>query len=312
MKLSALALVPLVFAAAPESPARRDGVELRWRGHVGDVLRLRMKMTQGIENSMLPQPIESESTFVFRQEVKQLAGDGVGSIELDYEAFRMSITGPVTMEYDSTLKGEDAKRNDEQLAALFRPMLDATIHVKIEPDGHVREIGGLKEVMDEAFETLDEDGGGMGQMFQQMFSEDAMRGMLEVNVFPEDELAVGDTWSRSMDLDAPMLGKLTTGTESELAGIEERGGTRCAHIKVTGEIELDTAGVESPFEAELTDSDVEGTMYVEVASGYLVEATMETSVEIELSDPSGSTKVTVATETEQHTVRIGEDDPFFE
>jgi hypothetical protein len=39
---------------------------------------------------------------------------------------------------------------------------------------------------------------------------------------------------------------------------------------------------------------------------------METSVEIELSDPSGSTKVTVATETEQHTVRIGEDDPFFE
>lgn len=250
-----IALTAFLVAATSAPGIHQDGIALRWRGKVGDVLRMRMTMTQTMKGSMMPQAVESESAFVFRQEVEEVSPDGVGSLELEYEAVRMQVGGPAAMDYDSTRAGEEARKNDPKLAALFHPLLDATVHMKIEPSGRVTEIRGLEEALNEAFEGLETPG--MGEAFKQLFSENSLRRMVEVNVFPEKELAAGGTWQREIELEAPMLGTMVMAFENELVGTEERHGTDCARIAVTGEIKLELTDVDSPgpMEVSLADSE---------------------------------------------------------
>src|SRR5688572_1394197 len=179
-------LVTLLLAAMPARGAGQDPVELRWRGKAGDALRYRMTQKQTIGMSMMPQPTESETAFVFRQEVKELSSEGVGSLELEYEAVRLEVGGPQSMSYDSTRKGEETKKNDPDLAEMLEPILGARIRMKIDPSNHVVEIAGLAEAMDEAFDSLKASDG--GEAFKQLVNEENLRRMVEVTTFPEQAL----------------------------------------------------------------------------------------------------------------------------
>ncbi len=313
--LRSASLVAVLVTAAPAPSVLQEGVELRWRGQAGDVLRLRMTMTQTIENSLVSQAFESESAFVFRQEVKEVSPEGTGSLDLEYEAIRMEAGAPgTTMDYDSTRKGEEAKKNDSTLAAMFKPILEATVHMKIEPSGRVSEIRGLKETMDEAFGGMEELAPGMGDMFKQMFSEDALRQMVEVNVFPEKKLAPGERWERNLEIDVPMLGTMTIAFENEFEGIEKKDGTDCARIALSGEIELEAGTVDTPvpMEVSLTDSDISGTMYFALDNGFLMGSTVQTAMDLDMSLQEGERELQMSFESEQRTVRLDEDDPLFD
>src|SRR5689334_11251542 len=135
--------------------ADQDGVLLRWKWHAGDVLRYRMTMEASSESSMFPDMgMENTCAMVLRQEVKDVASDGSASIEFGYEAVRMEMNvGGETHSFDSTLTGDDAKSNDDELASLCGPMLEAKLHMTQAPNGRVSEISGAKELITKLMES---------------------------------------------------------------------------------------------------------------------------------------------------------------
>ncbi len=308
-----VALVGLLAAAAGAQKTSQAPVELRWHGKVGDVLRHRIVMTQSMENSMMPQGLESETSFVFRQEVKEVSPEGLGSLDVGYEAVRLDIRGPMSMSYDSTRKGEAAKQNNADLAAMLEPMLAVGFQMKVEPSGHIAEITGLEGTLDKAFDQLRTPG--LGEMFKQLFSQDSLRRMIEVNTFPARPLSAGDTWTRAMEVQAPMLGTLKLAIENELQGVEKRGDRECAKIAISGAAEFEGGAEDSPVqvEASMDDSNISGTMFFALDSGYLIESSMRTSMDLLMSfGQDGGMQVKMSMVTQQRTVRIGEEDPLFE
>lgn len=309
--LRSVALVSLLAASAQETS--QAPVLLRWHGTVGDVLRYRIVMTQTMETSMMPAGFESETTFVFRQEVKEISPEGVGSLDVGYEAIRMDLGGPMSMSYDSTLEGEAAKQNTAELTAMFEPMLALRFRMKIESSGQIAEISGLKETLDSVFDQLKSPD--MGEMFKQLFSEDSLRRMVEVNTFPAKPLAAGDTWTRAVEVQVPMLGTMKLSFENVLQGVEKRGDQECAKIAVSGAAEIEGGAEDSPvqMEASVEDSDISGTMFFALDSGYLIESSLTTSMDMLMSfGEDGEMEMNMSTVTKQRMVRIGEDDPFFE
>jgi len=311
---STAALVALLAPGAPERTRTQEEVELRWRGKVGDVLRYRMTQHQTTEFPMMPEGMESESAFVIRQEVKEVSPDGIGTLDVGYEALRVDIGGPMPKSYDSTREGEEAGENDAELAAMFEPILDARLHMKIDPSGHILEIDGLAEVMEEVFDQLENPA--VGETFTQMFGEDSLRRMMEVNIFPSEPVSAGDTWQRTAELEAPMLGTMKFVFESEFQGVEKHAGSECAKIGVSGEMEIERAeDMSNPMEVSLDDSDIAGTMFFALDNGYLIESSMEMGMEFSFSAGEGKEdgmEMQMSSTTKQRMLRIGEDDPFFE
>lgn len=293
-------LAALVLSPA-EAPGQ-EGVELRWRGKPGEVLRLRMDMLQTMTNSMMPDPFESRTSFVTRQEVKEVSPEGVGSVDVAYEGIRMKAGGPAAMDYDSTRK--DGQGNDPRLATMFEPLLSADLHMKIDPTGHILEVAGFEHAFEGMKETMPQ----MAESFEQMFGGDSLKRMLEVNVFPEKKLVVGDTWKRELEVEAPMLGTMSMRFENVFKGKETRAGTECARIEISGTIEL--GEVTGPFHMSLDDSSFDGTMFIDLSSGFLQESSVDTKMSFALE--AGGTEMTMDMDMEQRMVRIGEKDPLFE
>jgi len=321
-KLLRSAAFAALLVAAPAQETSPAPIELRWHGKVGDVLRLRTTMSQTVEFSMMPQGMETESSFVLRQEVRQVSPEGVGSLDVEYEAIRIDIEGPLSLSYDSTLAGEAAKQNSPELAAMCEPMLAASFHMTIEPSGQVLEITGLKEALDRTFDQLKTPG--MGEMFKQLFSEDSLRRMVEVNTFPAQPLSAGDTWPRVLEVQAPRLGTLKLAFENELQGVEKRGDQECARIAISGSAGIESRDEDSPIpmKVSMDDSDIAGTMFIALDSGYLIESSLTTSMDLLMSfgenageeqeQEEGGMEMKLSLVTKQQTVRIGADAPFFE
>jgi hypothetical protein len=305
MRILCTLALALPFVATVLAPVQ-EGVELRWRGRPGDVLRVRLTMGQTVTNSMMAEPIESESVMVMRQEVMDVSPEGVGSLDVTFEAVRMRTGGPMAMEYDSTREGGEG--NDPTLAAMFEPMLGADLHMKVEPSGRVVEVGGFEDL----FDGLKAGSPELAEMVEKMFGGESLKRMLEVSVFPEEKLVAGDSWKREVALEAPMLGTMALVFENVFEGTEERGGAQCARIAVRGTIELRASDPASPLKTTLDDSSLAGTIYLALESGFLVESSMDTTMDFTMSMSSEAEGITMTMVSKQRMARIGKDDPLFE
>jgi hypothetical protein len=303
-----LCTIALSLCFAGSAPARvQEGVELRWRGRPGDVLRLRLTMTQTMTNSMMPEPFETETSMVMRQEVMEVSEEGVGSLDVAYEAIRMKAGAPAALDYDSSRKGDAAKANDPTLAAMFEPLLAADVRMKITPSGEILEIAGLEH----AFDGMEAAAPGMGEMFEKTFGGESLKRMVEVTVFPEKTLVAGDTWQRDVELEVPMLGTMAVHFDNVLEGKEKRGTAECARIGVRGTMELEMADPASPAKVTLDESTFSGTLFIELERGFLQESQIESTMSFTMSIPGGE-GMTMEMEMQQRMVRIGTEDPLFE
>jgi len=302
MSLSPHSLFLLATLSLAAAPARED-VELRWRGKVGDVQRHRISATQDMAMGT------TEYQLVVRQEVKAVAPSGVGSVELRYEAFKIHVTGMMAMDFDSTLTGEAAKANAADASAQFAGMAAATVKLEIEPSGIVAKIEGLSEARDKAFGAAHTGMPGVGAILRGMFSDESLKRMVEVNAFPSEKVAVGASWQRTQEVKAEPLGTLTFKSENKLTALETHEQKNCARIEVNGEISL-TPGPSAGMEFTLDDSDYVGTALVALDSGYLLELSTKSVLDLTLSMVGNSQQMTV--KTAQHVVALAKDAPAFE
>lgn len=312
--------ISLLTAVAVLAPlAGQDGVKLRWQFKAGDVLRYRMTTEQSIEMSMMPgTTMENTIGFVLHEDVKEVAADGTASLDVGYEAMRVDVdTGMGTrMSFDSTLTGDDVKANDPMLTKVAKQMLEAKLHMKLEPSGHVGEIVGMKELLAKVTDDLAPDM--TGQMLKRMFSEDSLRKMVEVNVFPDKALVLGDTWKRNFEQAAPPIGTLKFAVDNKLTGQEDHGGSSCAKIAMTTKMTLGSDDSSaSAMSATMDESKGEGTMWFDTKRGRMVEVEQAWDMKMsfgkksaEGADDEHSMEMTSSVST--RLLLLGKDAPVFE
>ncbi len=265
-----------------------DPVLLRWNLKAGEVLRYRLTMAQELTTSLPPDAgIENELAMVLRQEVREVAADGTGSIDFGYEAVRMQVGGDEPRSYDSTRTGEDAKANDVLLGEMFAPLLEVKLTMKLEPTGRVSGFEGIDAVLEQML-SAQEAKPATAEMLKGMFREEELRRMMEMNVFPEKALAKGDSWQREMDLELPMLGTLEIAIRNEFAGLEQRAGEPCARIALEAEIafEATEAAADSPMKLSLGESAGTGSMLFGVAPGRVLESDFDMRMEMDATLPA--------------------------
>lgn len=306
-----------VLALGANSTAPQEPVRLRLQFEAGECLRYRMTQVQTMESELLG-TIATTSSMVFRQEVASVAEDGTASLGLRYEAVKMDMDGPAAMSFDSTRTGEEAKKNDARLAKVFGPMLEARLGMTIEPSGRVTEITGFKELLEAALSGVSEGGNAeVGEMLKELLSEDALRKMVEINVFPAEPLAPGASWKRSLDQKIPMFGNLKVELDNTFAGTEEHAGSRCARIDVAGKLTFEKSAEPSPIPVEVSIASpaLAGTMYFALERGRFLEMRLETSMDMHFSakvEGGGGFEMEMGMTTGQTLRLLNKDEPAFE
>lgn len=285
-------LLAALSALAPAS-IEDDPILLRWNLKSGEFLRYRVTMVQEMATSLPPEAgveqemaVEQEVAMVLRQEVREVAADGTASIDFGYEAVRIRVGGEEPRSYDSTRTGEDAKENDDSLSEMLAPLLEVKLAMKLEPTGRIAEIEGIEAVLKQMLSAGESPA--MEKMLKEMLREDNLRRMMEVNVFPEEALAEGDSWQRVVAQDLPMLGRLEFAIVNELAGLEQRAGEPCARIAMEAKIALEAGEptADSPMKLSMAESTGTGTMLFGVAAGRLFENDFSVRMEIDAAFPA--------------------------
>jgi hypothetical protein len=293
----------VLATAATASSVAEDPITFRMRFAPGEVLRQRCTQVQSMSGGQMGSS-ESTTVFVMRQEVEEVAPDGTATLSVDYEAIKMDVEGPFPMSYDSTREGESAKENTPTLAAMFDPMLEAKLTMKMHPDGRVSDIDGF----DELLEGLE---GPVAATFKEVFSEDTLGRMIEVNVFPDKALEPGATWKRDYDQKLMNLGTLKLAFENTFSGVETRAGARCARILVAGTMSFEK-GDQLP-ELEIEDGKISGEMWFAIDQGRTTETTIAVSdFVMRISSPELPESIEMALDTEVRTRFLGKDEPPFE
>lgn len=306
-----------VFALTANSIAIQETVQLRLKFVAGESMRHRLTQVQSMESEMMG-TIESSSAFVIRQNVTEVGADGTATIEVSYEAIKIEIGGPVAASYDSTRDGESAKANDATYAKMFEPMLAATLGMKMAASGKVVEITGFQAMLDKAFDATDDAGPtSTAAMMKEMFNEESLRKMFELNVFPSEPLAVGAKWTRTLDQKMPLLGTLKVEIENTFTGVETHAGLRCAKIGISGTMTIEEGGKSDtmPMDVSLDSPALKGEMFLSLDNGRLIESRIETTMDMHIGsedESAGGFEMDMSSTVTQRMQLLGKDDPAFE
>lgn len=306
----AFSVLSLVALAAND-----DQVTLRWKLKQGDSLRYRMTQDQTTESEMMGEK-ETHSGFVLRESVTAVAPDGVATVGVKYEAAKLESTGMGAMSYDSTRTGDAAKKNDPKLAKIFEPMLQAQLSMKLEPSGRVVEMKGLQEMLDKSFGPVTSSGGmDVASILKDAFNDDAVKRLVEINVFPTEPISPGKKWHREAAQKLPMMGNLKLDIENTFVGVEEHAGVRCAKIQLGGTMKLEpVADARMPMQASMDSTSISGTMFFDLEKGRLVEVETNTEMDMHLSaggEASAGMKMDMTISGVTRMMLIGDDAPAF-
>lgn len=278
---SVVLLGVLVLSATASAPG--EALTLRVKFTKGESLRYRMTQEQTMESEMLGE-VENTNAFVFRQDVTDVTADGTGTLDVRYEAVRMETGGQASMSYDSTLTGDAAKRNSPILAKIFGPMLEAKLSMTMEPTGRVASIRGVDEMLAKCFPSSAKPNPmDPASMMKEMFNEDSLKRLVEVNVFPTEAIEPGHKWSRNLEQPLPMFGTMKLSFENHFVGIEDHAGQRCAKLGITGRMTFEEAKEKAlPMKISIESPSLSGTMFFAVDQGRMLDAQIDTTMDMHM------------------------------
>ncbi len=294
------------YSKLPEAPEQE--------GYTGPKLSLCLRWTPGayemVTETGMELTVTPEGQAARRQkmtqevEVRLDVGSpneaGMKEARLSYESVDQKMTaGGRTFAFDSA---GPAERNSAELAAALGPLLEADIRIVFDVEDRVAEVRGLNEVWDRVAGTNP----GMAQMSAQMKDEmgdQMVRQLLNgsADLLPTGPVGPGDTWSATIPLNLPFVGRAGLEYECRLDDVEETAEGRVAHVAFRGRMreEGPTAASVGPNAVTITDVDFQqvGSLSFDIDMGMITGTSMKQTGRMSMT-----VQGTTATATQDMTV----------
>lgn len=287
------------FAAsllAPPVSVSAQQVTLRWKHVAGSELVYRIVNHQEITMSMMGGNTVSEQTQTMRWSVSEVAPNGDATITVTTEHVQVEMSGPTgNVSYDS--------RTDEAptvpAAQMFAAMAGLSYTMVIGPQGTVKSVQGMDQLIDKMMGALPPEAMALGQrMLGEMFSEESITNMMQqsIQIFPPEPVGPGDSWQHSFSMSNPMIGGVTMNLTFTVDGIEAQDGGTVAVISSTGDMVVgEGAGGQFSGMIEMGDTEITSTMNFDVDRGLTLSSTTTSNMEMTIS--AAGPQMTVGTVT---------------
>lgn len=279
---------------APPVSVSAQQVTLRWKYVAGSELVYRLVNHQEVTMPMMGGNTVSEQTQTMRWSVREVAPNGDATITVTTEHVQVEMSGPTgNVSYDS--------RTDEAptvpAAQMFAAMAGLSYTMVIGPQGTVKSVQGMDQLIDEIMGALPPEAMALGQgMLGEMFSEESITNMMQqsIQVFPQEPVGPGDSWQRSFSMSNPMIGGVTMNLTFTVDGIEAQDGGTVAVISSTGDMVVgEGAGGQFSGMIEMGDTEITSTMNFDVDRGLTLSST--TTSKMEMTFSAAGPQMTVGT-----------------
>jgi hypothetical protein len=200
--LFAVLMLILAFSGGISCLGGSNKIQYQLRLEKGKTYTIRVVTDQKISQTVqgqqqdIKQTIEIKYTF----DVEDVDSDGNTTVKVTYQSIRFSQVGPRgEVEYDSSNPSPNIPPEATGLATL----VGKSITVKLTPNGQVKEIKGVDEMIASMIKELNipEDmKSSMEKSLKEQFGDEALKEMMESNVieYPKKSVASGDTWSNKV------------------------------------------------------------------------------------------------------------------
>jgi len=296
-QLVACFVVLLIGVAA--YPAVAQDVTLRYQWTKGE--RLRYRFTQQTSTATTGVPgfgditSDQTTTQTFSLIVDDVGADGSTTLRQVFEAVRIEVSTPMgKMAYDS--ENKDAPTGDpfgRFLAGVMPAMIGESVTLRLLPNGTVQKVEGMTRILDKMATGLPQDPAAAASfgILKNGLSDEAMSGLLSQGFaqLPDRAVKTGDTWTRQVDVDNPLVGKATVSTTYTLEAAEKIGAVSTARIafkattKQAANASLPALG---PLNVRLGEGSGEGEQLFDATKGRLVRSTYRVTTPMTMSGPA--------------------------
>lgn len=253
--------------------AARSAEPLRWKWAAGDSVRYLTEQTMNMQMTAGPAGnINSTTTqaMLIDWNVDAVEDNGTATLSQQFERITMKTNGPMGQgfQYDSA-----SDEPPSGMAALVAPMFDAIVSapivVEVLPTGEYVDVR-LSDELAEAVEDMP--GGAM--------SVDAITQMTKQSsiAFPEKELAPGESWTQTAQVNAPQVGKMLVTTTYTYNGEKDVDGR--ALESFTPRIEIGAPPTDGAMAIDFKTRDSSGEILFDREAGRIVSSRVEQTMDI--------------------------------
>lgn len=250
-----------------------------------------------------------DQVFEVRREVTDVPAEGGALVKEVYEQVVFSIESQgQTLSMDT----RDGTSSGNPVIDAMGAMVGGSIESRVARDGKVEKVTGGKDMVARILEkTPDEFRPMLEQNLSQTMSDDRLGQQMQESmvVFPDKELASGDTWRRETSTDVPNIGELAMINDYVYLGTVDHGGERCAklHLRIRspGKEKFDTVLQGTPATISMPPFETTSTILVRASDGEPVSGGPVT-VALTIHFEVGGQQLTVVNRTTSHSTRLAE------
>jgi hypothetical protein len=286
----------------------QDKVNLAWKFEKDKTFYQEMttKTTQNMK--VMGQDVNQtqEQTFYFSWTPKDSDKDGNWTIEQKVEGVKMTIDiAGQKISFDST----NPTAANNALAEFFKALVGSSFKLTVDKNMKVTKVEGR----DEFIKKLGAANAQMEPLLKKILSDDALKQMADptFGVVPGKEVAKGDSWTKTSDLNLGPIGSYVSTYKYTLDGKE--GDLWKIKVETTLNYKVPTEGGEGlPFKIKnstLASKDAGGTILFNAAKGRVEKSTLALKLEGALDIDIAGTTTKVDLKQEQTTTVTTSDTP---
>jgi len=256
---------------------------LRWKFEPGDSRDMTIVQTIHVAVTAADQNVEMRMspTMVLRQVIDSVNAEGIASVTQRFVRIQMKLEGApgASFAYDSNVETPAEGPIGSMIAPIFGALTKGKFTAHISPRGEILDV----QVPEEMTDAMARAAGLPG--VAEIFSKDGLNQLLKQNAakFPEQAVIRGDSWTDSLELNNPILGKQTIKTKFTYAGEEVVNDRKVDKMSVTLSFEFGDPPANAPAKIKVSEQAASGVMRFDAATGQLVGSEIDQTMKMEIN-----------------------------
>jgi hypothetical protein len=176
-------------------------ITLKFNPDKGSKYEYQMEMIQKINQTIMGQKMDVNQTMILSYNMDVVEKTATETrLEMMYKDVSYNlVSAMMNMTYDSKSNATPANTIDEMMAKIFGSLLNKKFTVTLLPDGSVKSVAGMKEIINDMAKAVGNDmvSQQVTQQLSQQFSDDAMKSTFEQSfkIYPTKAIKPGDSWN---------------------------------------------------------------------------------------------------------------------